>query len=115
MDSSARASHKGSTRLGSYLRRLRAGYGYLPYQLAYLQPDRIDAGSDIQPVRNEQSLGWWDQEPARQIVSAGFGILLGRVLTLDAGLEYHLGERSIPTLVDKREMYRLTMSTSYRF
>jgi hypothetical protein len=86
--------------------RLRAGYAWLPYPLEYLQPDRIDFKSDVQPA---------SVATERELVSAGAGVLLGRALMLDASAEYVIGAREIPTLFDERKMYRYTLSMAYRF
>lgn len=85
----------------------RAGYALLPYALQYLQADRIaNSGQDLEKSTIVTE---------RQLISAGLGVVLGRALAVDAALEYQLGEREIPTLVDKRKAARFVMSASYRF
>jgi len=84
---------------------VRAGYAYIPYSLGYLQADRIYAD-----MLTKASI---DKE--RQLYSFGVGGLAGRVLSLDAAYQYISGERSIPTLEDKRVLHRILMSASYRF
>lgn len=85
--------------------RLRAGYAYTPYAIEYLQADRITQ-NDIQQA---------EVETERQAFAAGVGVLIDRVLTIDASFERQIGKRSIPTLVDERTSNRLVLSTSYRF
>ncbi|UCH84857.1 MAG: outer membrane protein transport protein [Candidatus Latescibacterota bacterium] len=85
--------------------RIRAGYAYLPYATAYLQTDRI---SGDQLVKSEV-------ETERQLYSAGVGVLLGRVLTIDASYEYETGKRVTDTLIDERKRQRLVLTGSYRF
>ena len=85
--------------------RLRAGYAWIPYALEYLQADRIFM-DDIQKA---------EVETQRQIISVGAGVLIGRVLTLDASYERQMGKRSIPSLVDERTAGRVVFSGSYRF
>jgi long-subunit fatty acid transport protein len=85
--------------------RLRAGYARTPFALEYLQADRI--------AQNDLQKGKIDRE--RQTIAAGLGVLLDRVLTVDASFEYQIGERSIPTLVDERAATRIVLTTSYRF
>ena len=95
---------------------VRGGYAYLPYALPYLQADRI-AGDAIEKV-SETTDAYWrgpSQSPARQMVTGGIGLLLGKALIVDLALQYGMGERSIPTLVDKRETIRFVMSGSYKF
>jgi hypothetical protein len=86
--------------------RLRAGYALTPYALEYLDADRIDAENDLEKANIDTE---------RQSLSAGAGILLGSVLTLDASYEYGTGKRSIPTLVDERTAQRVVLTGSYRF
>ena len=64
--------------------RVRAGYAYLPYPLAYLQNDRID----------ENDLTKAEVENERQRVALGLGGLIGEVLTIDAALSYADGRRT---------------------
>jgi long-subunit fatty acid transport protein len=85
--------------------RLRAGYAYVPFALPYLQADRI-AGDQITKA---------EIETERQIYTAGCGVLLGRVLTIDASYEYMIGKRAIDTLVDDRANQRVVLTGSYRF
>jgi hypothetical protein len=84
---------------------LRGGYAYIPYTLEFLQADRIE-GSSIQKA---------DTSHERQLLSGGVGVLLGNALQVDAAAEYYLGERTIPTLTDKRETVRFILSTSFHF
>jgi hypothetical protein len=84
---------------------VRGGYAYLPYALEYLQSDRIAGGALVKADINTE----------RQMVTGGIGLLLGKALIVDLALQYGLGERSIPTLVDKRETIRFVMSGAYRF
>ncbi len=86
--------------------RLRAGYARTPYALEYLDSDRIDPQEPLQKAQIDTE---------RQSLSAGAGILLGSVLTLDASYEYGMGKRSIPTLVDERTTQRVVLTGSYRF
>ncbi|MDH3215583.1 MAG: outer membrane protein transport protein [Candidatus Krumholzibacteria bacterium] len=85
--------------------RVRGGYSYEPYPLEFLQADRI-TGDQLQEAKIDKE---------RQTVATGLGVLLGEVLNVDASFEYDIGERSIPTLTDKREMYRFALAASYRF
>lgn len=85
--------------------RLRAGYARTPYALVYLQADRVTQ-NDIRKATIETE---------RQTFAAGFGVLLDRVLTLDASFEYQIGKRSIATLVDERAARRILLTGSYRF
>ncbi len=85
--------------------RLRAGYTRIPYALEYLQADRIFMDS-IQKA---------EIKTERQIFAAGAGLLIGRVLTLDASYEYQTGKRAIPSLIDDRSSQRVVLSGSYRF
>jgi hypothetical protein len=85
--------------------RLRAGYAIIPYALEYLQADRI-SGDSIQKA---------DIETERQLATVGVGILIGRVLSLDASYERQIGKRSIESLIDERTGDRLILSGSYRF
>jgi long-subunit fatty acid transport protein len=90
-------------RLGSL--SLRGGYAYTPYPLEYLQADRIE-GDQLEEATIDTEL---------QSLTAGIGLLLADVFRLDASLEYQLGERSIPTLIDKREMYRFVFAGSVAY
>jgi hypothetical protein len=54
-------------------------------------------------------------ETQRQIMAVGAGLLVGRVLTIDASYEYQVGKRAIPTLEDDRPSQRVVLSGSYRF
>jgi long-subunit fatty acid transport protein len=85
--------------------RLRAGYARTPYPLDYLQADRITQ-NDLQKAKVDTE---------RHTLAAGFGVLLDRVLTIDASFEYQTGKRSISTLVDERSSRRVVLTTSYRF
>lgn len=84
---------------------LRAGYGYLPYPLEYLQADRI-TGDQIREA---------DVSTERQLLTAGIGVILGRAVAVDAAAEYTVGGRAIATLEEDRSSYRLLLSGSYRF
>jgi len=85
--------------------RLRAGYALTPYALDDLQADRIE-GNAIQKAKVDTE---------RQTLAAGFGVLLNRVLTIDASFEYQTGKRSIATLADERTSQRVALTGSYRF
>jgi hypothetical protein len=85
--------------------RVRGGYAYVPYALDFLQSDRI-AGDAIEKAHVDTE---------RQIIAGGVGALLGNTLNVDVALEFHLGQRSIPTLVDERKTKRFVMSAAYRF
>lgn len=85
--------------------RIRAGYALIPYALEYLQADRI-SGDSIQKA---------DIETERQKATVGFGVLIGRVLSIDASYEHLIGKRTIQSLVDDRTNNRLILSGSYRF
>ncbi|MEJ2720076.1 MAG: hypothetical protein P8181_02885 [bacterium] len=85
--------------------RVRAGYAYVPFALDYLQADRIE-GDQIQKA---------EIVTERQIYSGGLGVLLGRVLTIDASFEYQVGKRKITTLIDDRTAKRIVLTGSYRF
>ena len=94
---------------------MRGGYAYTPYPLQYLQADRIeDPGERIVPLPLGTQLQDASIDTELQSISAGIGLKLVDALTIDASLQYRFGERSIPTLVDKREMYRIVFSGSYR-
>jgi long-subunit fatty acid transport protein len=84
--------------------RVRAGYAYLPYPLRYLQADRIEGTEITKATVNTE----------HQLFTGGFGFLVGSVLTIDAAYEHHVGERSIPTLKDRRTGDRVLLSASYR-
>jgi long-subunit fatty acid transport protein len=86
--------------------RVRAGYARTPYALEYLDSDRIDDVDELQGS---------DIETERHWLTAGAGVLLGSVLTLDASFEYGTGKRSIATLVDERTTRRVVLTGSYRF
>jgi len=85
--------------------RVRAGYAYLPYPLAYLQNDRID----------ENNLAKSEVENERQRVALGLGGLIGEVLTIDAALSYTDGSRTTTVVQDDRSAYRFVLTASYRF
>jgi hypothetical protein len=85
--------------------RVRGGYAYVPYALEFLQADRI-VGDAIEKASIDTE---------RQIIAGGVGALLGDALNVDAAFEYHLGQRSIPTLTDDRKTTRLVVSAAYRF
>ncbi len=85
--------------------RIRAGYAIIPYALEYLQADRI-SGDSIQKA---------EIETERQKVTLGMGVLVGRVLSIDASYEHQIGKRTIDTLIDNRTSDRLILSGSYRF
>jgi long-subunit fatty acid transport protein len=83
---------------------LRGGYAYTPYPLEYLQADRIEGTQITRALASAQP----------QSVSGGIGLRIAEALTLDASAEYMHGERTIPTLIDKREMYRVVFGASFR-
>jgi long-subunit fatty acid transport protein len=85
--------------------RVRAGYAYLPYPLAYLQNDRID----------ENDLTKAEVEGERQRLAVGVGGLIGGVLTIDAALSYTDGKRATPAFQNERSAYRFVLAASYRF
>jgi long-subunit fatty acid transport protein len=85
--------------------RVRAGYAYLPYPLAYLQNDRID----------ENALTKASVERERQLLAVGLGGLIGEVLTIDASVSYTDGKRTAPAVEDERSTYRFVLTVSYRF
>jgi long-subunit fatty acid transport protein len=85
--------------------RLRAGYAFTPFALDDLQADRIE-GNAIQKAHVDTE---------RQTLAAGFGVLLNRVLTIDASFEQQTGKRSIATLTDERTTQRVVLTGSYRF
>jgi long-subunit fatty acid transport protein len=91
--------------LGRLPVRLRAGYAYLPYPLAYLQQDRIDK-NDLTKV---------DSVTERQRLTAGLGGLIGKVLTVDASLSYTTGKRATTAMEDQRSEYRFVLGAAYRF
>jgi long-subunit fatty acid transport protein len=83
---------------------VRGGYAYTPYPLEYLQADRIER-SQLQEATIDAEL---------QCIAGGAGVVVAKVLTLDVSAEYQYGERSIPTLTDTRESYRIVWAASYR-
>jgi hypothetical protein len=85
--------------------RVRAGYAYLPYPLAYLQNDRID----------DNALTKAEVERERQQVAVGLGGLIGDGLTIDASLSYTDGKRVTAAVDDERAAYRFVLTASYRF
>jgi hypothetical protein len=86
--------------------RVRAGYAYLPYPLAYVQTDRIE--------NNSETLTKATVEKERQQITVGLGGLIGEVLTIDASLSYTSGKRSTTPMVDERSAYRFVLTASYR-
>ena len=84
---------------------LRAGYGYLPHALEYLQADRI-TGDQMREA---------DVSTERQFFTAGVGFILGKVVSFDVAGQYTVGGRAIPTLEEDRSSYRLLLSASCRF
>jgi long-subunit fatty acid transport protein len=83
---------------------LRGGYAYTPHPLEYLQADRIEGTQLTKATIVTES----------QSVAGGVGLLIAKVLTLDASVEYEYGERSIPTLTDRRDTYRFIWAVCYR-
>ena len=75
----------------------------------------VSRGTSTPEDAPEEAIQKADVETERQIFAAGAGLLIGRVLTLDASYEYQVGKRSIPTLVDDRPSQRVVLSGSYRF
>jgi hypothetical protein len=85
--------------------RARAGYGYRPYPLAYLQADRID--------QNDITKAVVDRE--RREIAFGLGGLIGDMLTVDASLSIANGKRTIDAVTDERTSRRFVLSAAYRF
>jgi long-subunit fatty acid transport protein len=83
---------------------LRGGYAYTPYPLEFLQADRIE-GTQITPA-------FVNSEP--HSITGGIGLRIADALSLDGSAEYLYGKRTIPTLTDQREMYRVVFGVSFR-
>jgi long-subunit fatty acid transport protein len=85
--------------------RLRGGYAYIPYPLAYLQQDRT--------VENDLTAATVVSE--RQLVAVGLGGLIGKVLTVDASLSHTSGTRATEAIEHERSAYRFALTAAYRF
>ncbi len=83
---------------------LRGGYAYTPYPLEFLQADRIE-GTQITPA-------FVNSEP--HSITGGIGLRIADALSLDGSAEYLYGKRTIPTMTDQREMYRVVFGVSFR-
>lgn len=83
--------------------RVRAGYAYLQHPHRFLKSDLALTGAEAE----------WDTD--RQLLTAGAGLVIDRVVSFDASASYGLGERSVPFISDRTEQFEIRVSGSYLF
>jgi len=87
--------------------RLRGGYAHRPYPTTFLQEDRITNDIDgLVKARVDNERHDW---------AGGLGLLVGRVLTVDAAATLTSGARSAEHVTDRRESWRYLLTAAYRF